>query len=187
VAGLQRVFIDTSELYPFTLMDLLLNLSEDLLFTWVWSDELLDEWERVIVSGGGRTKESAISVTDAVRGHFGRYRLDPERYRGRVVEGLSPDPADRIHAAACIHGAVDVLLTRNKKHFWAVAEAGVDVASADEYLCALLNRRPSAVINSFGRLVDSKRNPPLTSQDFADRLEKAGAQQFATLLRHRLQ
>ena len=31
----RRVFIDTSELYPFTIMDLLLMLSEDLVFTWV--------------------------------------------------------------------------------------------------------------------------------------------------------
>lgn len=32
VARLRRVFIDTSELFPFTIMDVLLTLSEDLLF-----------------------------------------------------------------------------------------------------------------------------------------------------------
>jgi len=45
--GLDRVFIDTIELFPFSLMDVLLSLSEDLLFTWVWTDDLLAEWERV--------------------------------------------------------------------------------------------------------------------------------------------
>ena len=39
---LQRVFIDSSELFPFTIMDVLLTLSEDFLFTWVWTDELLE-------------------------------------------------------------------------------------------------------------------------------------------------
>jgi coenzyme F420-reducing hydrogenase gamma subunit len=48
-------------------MDDLLTMSEELLFTWVWTDELLEEWERVIVEGGVRTRESARSVTDAVR------------------------------------------------------------------------------------------------------------------------
>ena len=43
MARLERVFIDTSELFPFTVMDVLLTLSEDFLFTWVWTDELLDE------------------------------------------------------------------------------------------------------------------------------------------------
>jgi hypothetical protein len=33
VARLERVFIDTSELFPFTIMDVLLTLSEDFLFT----------------------------------------------------------------------------------------------------------------------------------------------------------
>lgn len=58
----QRVFIDTSELFPFTIMDVLLTLSKDFLFTWVWTDELLEEWEKVIVREGTRTPESAASV-----------------------------------------------------------------------------------------------------------------------------
>lgn len=54
-----RVFIDTSELFPFTIMDMLVTMSEDFLFTWVWTDELLDEWEEVIVREGVRTECSA--------------------------------------------------------------------------------------------------------------------------------
>ena len=80
MTGLRRVFIDTSELYPFTVMDVLLTLSEDLLFTWVWTDEVLEEWERVIVDDCLRTPGSARSVTDAVRSHFGEYRIDPQLY-----------------------------------------------------------------------------------------------------------
>lgn len=77
MAGLQRVFIDTSELFPFTIMDVLLTLAEDFLFTWVWTDEVLDEWEEVIVREGKRTPDSAASVAIAVRSHFARYRIDP--------------------------------------------------------------------------------------------------------------
>ncbi|MGL5809050.1 MAG: hypothetical protein ACRCYQ_03805 [Nocardioides sp.] len=94
---LQRVFIDTSELFPFTIMDLLLTLSEDFLFTWVWTDELLKEWEEVIVRKGKRTPESAASVADAVRAHFGRSRIDPATYRDKLTDDLSPEPR-RPHA-----------------------------------------------------------------------------------------
>ena len=39
-----RVFVDSNELFPFTVMDLILTLAEDQLFVFVWSEELLDEW-----------------------------------------------------------------------------------------------------------------------------------------------
>lgn len=44
VTRLQRVFIDTSESFPFTIMDVLLTLSGDFLVNWVWTDHLLEEW-----------------------------------------------------------------------------------------------------------------------------------------------
>lgn len=47
-----RVFVDANELFPFRVMDIVLALAGDL---FVWTDELLDEWERVIVGrGSGR-------------------------------------------------------------------------------------------------------------------------------------
>lgn len=88
----QRVFIDTSELFPFTIMDVLLTLAEDFLFTWVWTDEVLDEWEDVIVREGQRTPESAASVAAAVRTHFGKDRIDPALYRDTITESSPPTP-----------------------------------------------------------------------------------------------
>jgi predicted nucleic acid-binding protein len=151
VARLRRVFIDTSELFPFTLMDVLLTLSENLLFTWVWTDELLDEWERVIVEHKHRTPASARSITDAVRSSFSASRIDPAEYRDRITHELSPDPGDRVHVAACLDGRADVLLTRNTKDFPVnkLAAAGVSVMTADDFLVALLGRRPAAVREAF--------------------------------------
>ena len=47
--GLERVFVDSNELFPVSVMDLVFSLAEHGLFDFVWIDELLDEWERVIV------------------------------------------------------------------------------------------------------------------------------------------
>lgn len=188
MARLRRVFIDTSELFPFSIMDLLLSLSEDFLFTWVWTDELLAEWQEVIVRAGRRTPESAASVAAAVHTYFGRSRLDPILYRGNITEDLSPDPDDRVHAAAAIHGNVDVLLTRNIKHLRTrpVLAAGVEVMTADEFLCGLLAGHPRAVMSSFLRTADGKANPPMTPVDLASRLTGAGAPLFAQLVQTRL-
>lgn len=185
MARLQRVFMDTSELFPFTIMDVLLTLSEDLLFTWVWTDEVLDEWEQVIVREGQRTPESAASVSAAVRAHFGKYQIDPELYRGKITDDLSPDHDDRIHAAAVIHGGVDVLLTRNMKHLRTqpVLAAGVKVITSDDFLVDLLKRRRQGVVESFTQVAAAKRNPPMTAGEFADRVATAGAPKFAERLR----
>jgi excisionase family DNA binding protein len=44
-----KVFIDTNVLFPFSVMNLMLALTEDGIHDVIWSDALLDEWERVIV------------------------------------------------------------------------------------------------------------------------------------------
>lgn len=188
MARLQRVFIDTSELYPFTIMDVLLTMSEDFLFDWAWTDEVLDEWQEVIVRRGRRTTDSAASVAAAVRTYFGRHRIDPALYRHQVTTDLSPDPDDRIHAAACIHGNVDVLLTRDIRHFRApaLADAGVRVMNSDEFLCALLTHRRGAVTESFTRAADAKKNPPLSPCGLAVRMAKSGTPEFARRIKHRL-
>lgn len=188
MARRRRVFIDTSELYPFTIMDVLLTLSENLLFTWVWTDELLDEWERVIVEDKQRTPESARSVTDAVRSWFATSRIDPADYRGKVTDDLSPDPDDRIHVAACLDGRADVLLTRNTKDFAVdkLAAAGVRVMTADDFLVALLRRRPTAVHEAFVATAAARTRPPVTACELIDRVDRAGAPRFTARMRRRL-
>lgn len=188
MAHLQRAFIDTREVFPFTIMDVLLSLAEDFLFTWVWTDEVLDEWEEVIVREGRRTPESAASVAAAVRTHFAGYRIDPVLYQDKITDDLSPDPRDRIHAAAAIHGNVDILLTRNPKHLRTppVLAAGVKVITSDDFLCDLLTTHRRGVVESFTRAAQSRKNPPVRTSELATRLAIAGAPRFAEHLRPNL-
>lgn len=188
MAGVERVFIDTSELFPYTIMDILLTLSEDRLFDWMWTDELLDEWERVIVREKHRTPESARSVTNAVRRWFVSTRIDPASYRSRISDALSPDAADRVHIAACLAGRVDVVVTRNTSDFSTeqLGQHGVSVRTADEYLVELLRRRPTAVQESIVRLASHRTRPSITPCELVDRISRAGAVGFARRLHRRL-
>lgn len=185
--AVERVFIDTNELFPFTVMDVLLTLSEDRLFDWVWTDELLDEGEEVIVRERQRTLTSARSVTAAVRQWFAATRIDPTVYRHLISDDLSPDEDDRVHVAACIGGQVDVLITRDGRGFRAdrLVNSGVRILTADDYLLELLRRRPRAVRESCIGLATSRR-PLTTPCELVERLRRAGVPQFAARLGHRL-
>jgi len=125
-------------------------------------------------------------VTDAVRAHFGGYRIDPDLYRGKIDEDMSPDPGDRVHVAACVYGKFDVLVTRNVKHFAApvLNQAGVRVMAADDFLCELWVRRSGDVLGSFLRAVNARKNPPVTASELVERLDRAGAARFAERLRN---
>src|SRR5699024_3405688 len=87
-----------------------------------------------------------------------------------VTDNISPDPGDRLHTAACIHGDVDVLLTRNLKHFRApaISDAGVQVMISDTFPAGLLSRRRQAVVASFTRAASRNKNPPTTPAELAD-------------------
>ncbi|MDR1265862.1 MAG: PIN domain-containing protein [Propionibacteriaceae bacterium] len=185
---LDRVFIDTSELFPFTIMDVMLTLSDELIFTWVWTDELLDEWEAVIVREGRRGLESARSVANTARAHFASSLIGPALYRDQITADLSPDPGDRAHVAACLGGRATVLITRNLKHYQSpkLAEHGVRVMTADDYLCELLRQRPEAVTDSFIATANARTRPPVTPDELADRIAGAGAPTFAARVRRRL-
>ena len=182
------MFVDANELFPFSVMDLVLSLAEDLLIDFVWTDELLEEWERVIVREGTRTPETARSVSAAIRRFFPTTHIDPTTYRDRTQEVPGRDPDDRVHAAACAFGGATVLLTRNRRDFPRefLAEHGVIVSSADDYLTGLLHRQPTAFLDVVGRLASEKRRPPVTPCYLAAGLGRGGAARLSASLQRRL-
>ena len=183
-----RVFVDANELFPFAIMDIVLALAEDLVINFVWSDEVLDEWERVIVREGKRTPESARRVAQAVRSFFASGRIAPSTYRAIVKRTPGPDPDDRVHTAAAIGGRATVLLTRNRRDFPVehLTANGVKLMSADDYLRDLLRRRPTDTLTTVRRLAAEKRTPPMSPCDLVDGLRRAGAARFADRLGARL-
>jgi hypothetical protein len=84
-----RVFVDTNVLFPFSVMDLMLALTEDGVHELMWSEALLAEWERVIVREQRRSAASAASVTAAIREFFPECEVPPLAARG--VQVSTPD------------------------------------------------------------------------------------------------
>jgi predicted nucleic acid-binding protein len=183
-----RVFVDTNVLFPFSVMDLMLALTEDGIHEVLWSAALLDEWERVIVRQQRRSAESAAGIAAVIREYFADSEVPESSFAHLVDEMPSSDPDDRRHIAAAVAGHAEMIVTWNLSDFPVVplAELGLQVVDPDQYLQKLLGEVPEEVVVAVVRLSHEKRRPPLTPYDLVDMLAKAGVPIFAVQVRDRL-
>ena len=84
------MFIDTNVLFPFSVMDLMLALTENGIHDVMWSDELLDEWERVIVREHHRSPDAAAVISAVIRQFFADTRIPANSYRALAAEVDGP-------------------------------------------------------------------------------------------------
>jgi len=183
-----RVFIDTNVLFPFSVMDLMLALTEDGIHDVMWSEHLLDEWEHVIVRERRRSADAAAAVTATIRQFFADSCIPVESYRGLAAEADGPDPDDNMHMAAAAAGRVESLVTWNRKDFDCgfTRKHAIKIVDPDEYLSDLYGEFPNEVFATIIRLAASKRRPPVSSVELIDALDRAGVKDFASLVRSHL-
>jgi predicted nucleic acid-binding protein len=185
---MRRVFVDTNVLFPFSVMDLMLALTEDGVHDVLWSDALLDEWERVIVREQHRTAELAAKITSVIREFFADSKVETAAFVHLVDQMPSNDPDDRQHIAAAVAGGAEVIVTWNQCDFRAesIGSLGLRVIDPDSYLQELLAASPDEVVTTVVRLADQKHRPPMTATELAAMLAKAGVPTFAAILRQHL-
>jgi predicted nucleic acid-binding protein len=179
-----RVFVDTNVLFPFSVMDLMLALTEDGVHEVLWTEALLAEWERIIVRAQRRSAASAAAITAAIRDYFADSEVPEPAYVHLIEQMPAKDPDDRVHMAAAVAGRAAAIVTCNLADFPAeeLAARGLRVCMPDDYLCDLLDSWPDEVLDSVVRLAGEKRRPPMTPVDLTDSFAKAGAPAFAQRL-----
>ncbi len=182
---MERVFADTNVLFPFSIMDLVLGMAEDGMHEFIWSNDLLDEWERVIAENNQRSAESAASIVAAVREFFEDGEIPTTSYAAEVDDMPSADLDDRKHIAAAKAGRATVLLTRNLKHFPSqpLSEMSIRVLDPDAYLCEQLANSPEQMLWTVTRIAGEKRRPTLTVGELLATLANAGVPEFAERFR----
>ncbi|MFG6200811.1 PIN domain-containing protein [Nonomuraea sp. JJY05] len=183
-----RVFVDTNVLFPFSLMDLMLALTEDAVHVVVWSDHLLEEWERVIVREQHRSAPAAARIGAMIREFFADSRVPEDDYKHLLDRMEGPDLDDCHHMAAAVAGGAQTLVTWNLADFPAsfLSQYGLTVTEPDTYLCSLLSQSPHEVMGVLARMAAGKRRPPMTVLDIIGALERAGVPVFARRTRSRL-
>ena len=170
-------------------MDLFLALSEDGVHQVLWTDELLEEWERVIVREQRRTSETAGSVTAAIREFFADCRILPESYAHLIDQMPGDDPDDHVHMAAAIAAGVDALVTANRADFPSgpLRKLGVEVMGPDTYLAELFEDLPFEVTGAVLRIARERTRPPMTPSDLLAALRRAGLSAFPDRVERKLQ
>jgi predicted nucleic acid-binding protein len=184
----RRVFVDTSVLFPFSVMDLLLALTEDGVHQVLWTDDLLNEWERVIVRERHRSSETAASVTAAIRQFFPDCQIDRRDYAELIAQMPGDDPDDHPHMAAAVAAGVDALVTANLGDFPAapLANRGVRVVGPDTYLLELLAESPNEIFATITRIAGERTRPPTTATELLAAFHRAGLTEFAARIASRL-
>lgn len=183
-----RVFVDTNVLFPFSVMDPMLALTEDDVHEVIWTETLLREWQRVIVREQRRSAASAAAITAAIREFFADSEVREDSYRHLVAAMPGNDPDDHHHMAAALAGGARVIVTWNRDDLPAadLAARGLEVIDPDRYLLRLLRRFPREITDTVIRLAGEKQHPPKTPGDLADDLRRAGLTHFWAHLERRL-
>lgn len=180
-----RVFIDTNVLFPFSVMDLMLALTEDGIHDVMWTEDLLDEWEHVIVREGRRSPDAAAAITATIREFFADTCIPTGSYRDLIAGVDGPDPDDNAHMAAAVAGQARTLVTWNEKDFNCefTENHAVAIVNPDVYLSSLHEEFPAEVLATIKRIAAGKRRPPLTPDDILNALDRAGVREFAARVR----
>lgn len=106
-----RVLVDSATFYPISMADLALRLAVLGLFEILWSDDLLNEVERVLVEKKGLSAQSSRYFCDCIRGAFPVGRIPRERHLPLVATRTGPDPDDHVHGAAVVACGATVILS----------------------------------------------------------------------------
>ena len=153
-----RVVVDACALLPVTLCDTLLRAASADLFQIHWSEEILEETRRNLVSKLGLSEEGAVRRCAAMRRYF----------REAMVTGYEPHvaamenaPKDRHVAAAALKAGAQVIVTSNVRDCKKLPE-GIEVQTPDEFLCSLLDLDPGRMVAIVKAQAAALKRPPVT-------------------------
>jgi hypothetical protein len=167
--------LDACVLFPAPLRDLLVQIATTGLYRAKWTDEIHDEWIGAVLD----------TRSDLVRAQLERTR---ELMNGAVLDCLVrgydslipalslPDPKDRHVLAAAIHARCDAIVTFNLKDFPASAIAPHDIEAIhpDDFIFNQIGLDQARVIASAFHCRSRLRHPPVSAEDYLDKLKSQG-------------
>lgn len=151
--------LDACVLLPMPLADTLLRMAETpRLYVPKWSDEIMDEVSRNLVSKWKKTPEQAALRERALRAHFPEAWVDEY---GSLVPLMTNDPKDRHVVAAAAKSDTKLIVTYNAKDFppSSLDPWGIERQGPSTFLMNLYDLDPGIVVR---KLTDQARNVGLS-------------------------
>jgi predicted nucleic acid-binding protein len=174
----ERVFPDSNVLFRISVADLTFRLAEIELHTVLWTDDLLDEVQRVLVRRKGLTPAAASYFGDCIRETFPGGHIPRGAYQDLIPLQHGPDPHDHVHAAACAAGGATVLLTSNLRDFSPADLAPTRCLDPDAYFSGLLHDDPGPILDVVVQMGLDRSTPVEVAETLAA-LSAAGLPSFA--------
>jgi len=177
-----RAVLDTDVIYSRVLHELIGRLAyQERLLTLIWSDELLSEARRTLITGKPVSQQVAERWVNYMRQAFPDQRIRIDQLPADVdLATLTADPGDHHVCALAIAGHADLLLTFDQGYISeSLAERGIRVLTPDAFLDTTLQDNPDAIIGAIqaqaeawggGRSID----------ELLDAIQRAGAAVFAS-------
>ncbi len=169
--------LDACVLVPVALADTLLRVAEKGLYRPLWSDRILTE-----------AQEAVQEIHPGIDVHK-RFTDMRETFDDALVTGwealeagiILPDEDDRHVVAAAIRAGAQAIVTANVDDFPAAAlgPLGLEAVHPDAFLLDQLDLSPPTVLQVIREQAAHTKRPPLTPQDLAGLLGRAGVPGFA--------
>lgn len=160
------------------LCDTALRLVQRDLYALRWTDEILDEALRNLISTGRFDKHRLARRFDTIRQHFADGEV-------RGYEDLIPvmrcDPKDRHVLAAAVAGGAHQIVTANVRDFpeASIENYEIEVVTPDRFLLNGLDMAPAVVIECIHEQAAALSRPAMSVANVLAALSKAGAPDFA--------
>lgn len=181
------VVLDACVLYPFALRDTLLRFAEQELYDPLWSDAILDEMERNLITKAHIPIPTVREMRSAMQQAFAGACVPRPSIQG--IEGaMRNHPNDRHVLATAVASAAEVLVTANLRDFpvEATRPHGVDVQSPDEFLVGLFDLDGQRAADIVRKQAEDLLRPPVPVEELLGYLTRAGVPRFVSAVRAHL-
>lgn len=166
--------LDASVLHPWVVCDLLLRLAERGLYRPAWSAEILDELVESLIDRKPEHAERFRRRREHMEAAFAEAMMQqPGRFMSVVPDEV--DAGDRHVVAAAFAARADVIVTDNIRHFAPerLAESGLLVQSADEFLVHQWWLDPQGVVDELAAMAAATSRPALSVQRVLESLRRS--------------
>ena len=153
------VFLDACVLFGQALCDTVLSIAETRAFVPYWSDDVLEEVQRVVPRSGRASAERIRDRLEQIRRAFPNSLIESYEV---LIPAMTNDVGDRHVLAACVASPARTLITFNEKHFptSSVTPHQISVVHPDEFLLDQLDLHPDRVWVALSTMLKRNRMPP---------------------------
>ncbi|MCX3263737.1 MAG: PIN domain-containing protein [Chryseobacterium sp.] len=176
-----KAVLDTNVIFPIEIRDLLFWFAHYELYTPKWSQNIFDEWKRVMVRKGISENEVLKRVSRATQAFPDAL---VHNYDSLIADLKLPDEDDCHVLAAAIRTNANVIVTNNLKDFPEeyLDSFGLKVKSADDFLTDIIDLNQDKAIEAFKEMVLNRKNPAMDEYQVLESLRRNGLKDTADYL-----